>query len=255
MHVLLIDGLNLIRRVHAGVPRLEDSDKHNQTLENACENSLRRALRYHQPSHVICAMDTEEPSWRDGIFPDYKKNRRPMPDDLRLQLVRIISRFNIIGVGTVSVDGFEADDLIASIARKVVEGGGSVTILSTDKSFCQLASDRVHVYDHFSSCRHDENYIREKFGVDAPQLVDLFALAGDRSLNIPGARGIGLRTAAKLIREYGDLEAVLLAVENNSLSWAKKIRSSEQSIKLSRCLVRLRSDVSIGVNLRHFRLN
>ena len=95
MHVLLIDGLNLIRRVHAGVPRLEDSDKHNQTLENACENSLRRALRYHQPSHVICAMDTKEPSWRDEIFPDYKKNRRPMPDDLRLQLVRIISRFNI----------------------------------------------------------------------------------------------------------------------------------------------------------------
>ena len=93
MHALLIDGLNLIRRVHAGVPRNEDSIGHSQAVEEACVASLRRALRRHRPSHALCAMEYERQSWRGTLFPDYKKNRRPMPDDLRSALTQIVSRF------------------------------------------------------------------------------------------------------------------------------------------------------------------
>ena len=116
------------------------------------------------------------------LFPDYKKNRRPMPDDLRSALGQIVSRFLAQGVGTVSVPGFEADDLIASIAQKVSEAGGRATVLSTDKSFCQLISNSVSVYDHFAAQDRDTEYVRQRFGVEPERLADLFALAGDSSL-------------------------------------------------------------------------
>jgi len=199
-------------------------------------------------------MDSEAPSWRHELFPEYKKNRHPMPSDLRSQLGRIISRFDSLNVRTVLVEGFEADDVIASITRQVVAAGAPATILSTDKSFFQLISDHVHVYDHFASRHRDQNYVRQKFGVEAAQLPDLFALAGDSSLNISGARGIGLRTAEKLLGEYRNLESVLGAVKNTSASWAKKIRDSEESVRLALCLFTLRADVSVGANLREFRI-
>ena len=141
MHALRIDGLNLIRRVHAGVPGTQDPAGHSETVKAACVASLRRALRRHQPSHALCTMEYEGPSWRGTLFPNYKKNRRPMPDDLRSALGQILSRFLTLGVGTVSAPGYEADDLIASIAKKVTKVGGRTTVLSTDKSYCQLISN------------------------------------------------------------------------------------------------------------------
>ena len=253
MHALLIDGLNLIRRVHAGVPGTEDPTGHSEAVEEACVASLRRALRRHQPSHALCAMEYEGPSWRGTLFPDYKKNRRPMPDDLRSALGQIVSRFLAQGVGTVSVPGFEADDLIASIAQKVSEAGGCATVLSTDKSLCQLISNSVSVYDHFAAQDRDTEYVRQRFGVEPERLADLFALAGDSSLYIPGARGIGLRTAAKLLDDYGDLESILAAVGEIPGSRGRKIKDAKEAVMLAQRLVTLRSDVNVGTNLSQFR--
>jgi 5'-3' exonuclease len=255
MHALLVDGLNLIRRVHAGVPKSEDPTENSEAVEEACVASLRRALRHHQPSHALCAMEYEGPSWRGTLFPDYKKNRRPMPDDLRSALGQIISRFLAQGVGTVSVPGFEADDLIASIAQKVTEAGGRATVLSTDKSFCQLISNSVSVYDHFAGQGRDAEYVRQRFHLEPERLVDLFALAGDSSLHIRGARGIGLRTAAKLLEDYGDLESVLAAAEEIPGSQGRKIQDAKEAVMLAQRLVTLRSDINVGANLSQFRFS
>ena len=176
-----------------------------------------------------------------------------LTDDLRLVLGQIVSRFLAQGVGTVSVPGFEADDLIASIAQKVAEAGGRATVLSTDKSFCQLISNSVSVYDHFAAQDRDTEYVRQRFGVDPERLADLFALAGDSSLHIPGARGIGLRTAAKLLDNYGDLKSVLAAIGEIPGSQATKIQDAKEAVMLSQRLVTLRSDVNIGANLSQFR--
>ena len=255
MQALLIDGLNLIRRVHAGVPGREDPTGHSEAVEEACVASLRRALRHHQPSHALCAMEYEGPSWRGTLFPDYKKNRRPMPEDLRSALAQIVSRFLTQGVGTVSVPGFEADDLIASIAQKVAEAGGRATVLSTDKSFCQLISKSVSVYDHFAAQDRDTEYVRQRFGVDPERLVDLFALAGDNSLHIPGARGIGLRTAAKLLDDYGDLDSILAAAGEIPGNRGRKIQDAKEAVMLAQRLVTLRSDINVGANLSQFRFS
>ena len=176
-----------------------------------------------------------------------------MPDDLRSVLGQIVSRFLAQGVGTVSVPGFEADDLIASIAQKVAEAGGRATVLSTDKSFCQLISNSVSVYDHFAAQDRDTEYVRQRFGVEPERLADLFALAGDSSLHIPGARGIGLRTAAKLLDDYGDLESILAAVGEIPGSRGRKIKDAKEAVMLAQRLVTLRSDVNVGTNLSQFR--
>jgi protein Xni len=253
MHVLLIDGLNLIRRVHAGVPERGDSDEYKNSVEEACIASLRRALRQHHPSHVLCVLDGEGPSWRSALFPDYKKSRQPMPDKLRIWITQIVERFDNEGVGTVIVSGVEADDLIASIALKIVEAGGRVTVLSTDKSFCQLLSIGISVYDHFSGQERDHRYVQERYGVEPDQLVDLFALAGDSSLDIPGIRGIGVRTAAKLLRDYRGLEDVFAAADGISGSLGSKIMYGKEAARLAYRLVALCGDASVGVNLKNFR--
>jgi protein Xni len=198
-------------------------------------------------------MEYEGPSWRGTLFPDYKKNRRPMPDDLRSALSQILSRFLAQGVGAVSLPGFEADDVIASIAHKVAEAGGRATVLSTDKSFCQLISNSVSVYDHFAAQDRNTEYVRQRFGVEPERLADLFALAGDSSLNIPGARGIGLRTAAKLLDDYGNLESVLAEVGKIPGSRGRKIQDAKEGVMLAQRLVKLRSDINVGANLNQFR--
>ncbi len=154
MHALLIDGLNLIRRVHAGVPG-EDETQHADAVLNACVASLRRALRRHQPSHALCALDGEGPSWRRDLFSDYKKLRKPMPEDLRLLLPRVIERFAKLGVASIEITAFEADDVIASVADRLAKVGSAVTILSTDKSFCQLLGPNLWVLVHQFADRQD----------------------------------------------------------------------------------------------------
>ena len=144
MHALLIDGLNLIRRVHAGVPG-EDETEHADAVLNASVASLRRALRRHQPSHALCALDGEGHSWRRDLFSDYKKLRKPMPEDLRLLLPRVIERFAELGVASVEITAFEADDIIASVADRLAKAGSAVTILSTDKSSASYWVQR-HVF-------------------------------------------------------------------------------------------------------------
>ena len=181
------------------------------------------------------------------------RSRRPMPDDLRSALGQILSRFLAQGVDTVSAPGFEADDLIASIAQKVTEAGGRTTVLSTDKSFCQLISSSVSVYDHFAAQDRNSEYVRQRFGVEPERLADLFALAGDSSLNIPGARGIGLRTAAKLLDDYGNLESILAAVGEIAGSLGRKIQDAKEAVMLAQRLVTLRSDINVGANLSEFR--
>ena len=254
MHALLIDGLNLIRRVHAGVPG-EGEAQHADAVLNACVASLRRALRRHQPSHALCALDGEGPSWRRDLFSDYKKLRKPMPEDLRLLLPRVIEHFAKLGVASIEITAFEADDVIASVADRLAKVGAAVTILSTDKSFCQLLGPKIRVHDHFADREHDRAWVKQRFGVEPEQLVDLFALAGDSSLGIRGIYSIGVHTAVKLLTDYGNLEGVLDAGDTIGGRLGAKVRSGVADAWLAARLVALRRDVSLDTNLKAFRFD
>lgn len=255
MKALLIDGLNLVRRVYAAVPGDESSPEHFEGALESSINSIRRALDELAPTHAVCVFDAGGKNWRHEMFPDYKRNRPPMPEPLRLNLRRVEEAIENLGVRCVSVPNVEADDVIATIAVNIAAHDGQVVILSTDKSMCQLAGDRIRIRDHFAGRDLDRAYIKEKFGVTPSQLTCLLGLMGDKSLNIPGVKSIGARTAAKLINEHGTLEEMLSKAKEIPGRPGKALSAEAAQARLSVALVRLKTDVKVGINLNELRLS
>lgn len=255
MKALLIDGLNLVRRVYAAVPGDESSPEHFEGALESSINSIRRALDELAPTHAVCVFDAGGKNWRHEMFPDYKRNRPPMPEPLRLNLRRVEEAIENLGVRCVSVPNVEADDVIATIAVNIAAHDGQVVILSTDKSMCQLAGDRIRIRDHFAGRDLDSAYIKEKFGVTPSQLTCLLGLMGDKSLNIPGVKSIGARTAAKLINEHGTLEEMLANAKEIPGRPGKALSAEAAQARLSVALVRLKTDVKVGINLNELRLS
>lgn len=253
MNVVVIDGLNLIRRVHAAVSSAAGGSD-DASVSRSCVGSLRRILARQRPSHALCVMDTEGPSRQHREFVDYKANRKPMDAALKALLPRILEAFEAEGVGSLAVEGFEADDVIATIAARVGQAGGNVTIVSTDKLLCQLVTGRVRIYDHFSNRYMDRQAVTRRFDVPPESLATLFGLAGDASLNITGVRAVGVHTAARLIHELGTLDAILAAAADMRGHLGAKLRAGADDARLALRLLTLRTDVDVGVNLKDFRL-
>jgi DNA polymerase-1 len=198
--------------VYAAQPG-DDGPAKAEGAKVSCVQSLRRALNECRPSHAIIVFEGSEPGWRHLLFRDYKHGHAPMPEALREVLPAYREAFAAAGVTSFELPRVEADDVVGTLAVKVAEAGGRAVILSTDKIFLQLLSDRIVVRDHFKQQDLDRAYVVERFGVPPEQLIDLLALAGDSTNGIPGVPGIGVKTAAKLIAEHGSLEAILAAAD------------------------------------------
>ena len=250
---LIVDGLNLIRRVYAATPMGEPSAHFDSAL-GATVQSLRRALTEVSPTHAVVVFDGAEPTWRHELYFDYKAGRKPMPEELRAGLDRYREAFSKLEVSSVSKPGIEADDVAATLATGVATHDGKAIILSTDTAFCQLISERIVVRDHFQKRALDAGYVREKFGVRPGELVDLWALAGSSTTHIPGVPGVGLKTAAKLLEEHGDFDAVLQAAPGMKGKLGESLRGNAELARLSQKLARLRTELELGWNLRSFRL-
>ena len=255
MKALLVDGLNLVRRIHAAVPGAESGDResHMKRVVSASVSSLERALRFHQPSHAVAVFESSAPTWRHHLFPDYKKNRRPMPGPLRDGIPTLKDAFRDTGVESLERPGYEADDIIATIAGKIAAGGGFSTILSTDRHYCQLLNDHIRVYDHFGQRPLDRDLIWNRFGVEPRDLPFFLALAGDSGKSVPGIAGIGPHTAARLVMEYRDLDSLLdAAVEMTGRIGAKVLHGAE-SARTALALFRFKTDIALGINLNQLR--
>jgi protein Xni len=250
---LIVDGLNLIRRVYAAAP-LGEPSAHFDSALGATVQSLRRALTELSPTHAVVVFDGGEPTWRHQLYPDYKAGRKPMPEELRAGLDRYREAFSKLFVPSVEKPGIEADDVVATLATGVAAHDGRAIILSTDTAFCQLISERILVRDHFQKRALDEGYVREKFGVRPGELVDLWALAGSGTTNIPGVPGVGVKTAAKLLEEHGSLAGVLEAAARMTGKLGETLRRNVELARLSQELARLRSNLELGWNLKAFRL-
>lgn len=252
INVLLVDALNLIRRVHAAHPDGEDLQGVNSSIAT-CVQSLERSLHECQPTHAICVFEGQGKSWRNDIFAGYKAGRQPMPDNLKQNLGLFKEAFEASGVKSIEKQGLEADDIIATLACKIASRNGSVIILSTDKIFLQLLSERIRVRDHFKRAFLDRDYVQEKFGIQPCQLVDLLSLAGDSTNTIPGVPGVGQKTAAKILAEFSTLESVLENRESIEGRTGRAIADHAQDALLAQRLIRLRGDIEMGLNLRLFR--
>ncbi|MEL7166843.1 MAG: DNA polymerase, partial [Pseudomonadota bacterium] len=244
-HLHLIDGSAFIfRAYHALPPLTRKSDGLPIGAVSGFCNMLHRYVEGNHgpdaPTHVAVIFDKGSHTFRNDIYDLYKANRDEMPEDLRPQIPLTRTATEAFNIACKEKEGYEADDIIATLAVQAREAGGRVTIISSDKDLMQLVGDGVEMLDAMKNRRIDREGVFEKFGVYPERVVDVQALAGDSVDNVPGAPGIGIKTAALLINEYGDLDALLERAEEikQPKRRATLIDHADQ-IRLSRQLVRL----------------
>lgn len=247
--LLIIDGLNLVRRMHAA----QKDDTHIDGLAPRLSSACQKLIQYHQPSHAVIVWDGKQQSWRKRLYEDYKKDRKPMPAALEAGLGDIKQALADAGVQSIDADS-EADDVIATLATKMVKAKGAAIIVSTDKGFTQLTHPQISQWDHFAQAAITVEEREAKLGVDHGQFIDYLALAGDSGNKVPGVPGIGPKSAMELLRTYRTLANIYASIENIGAKQAKKLESGKQLARMSYKLVQLQIDMPLEVNLSQFRL-
>jgi DNA polymerase-1 len=248
-HVYLVDGSGYIfRAFHALPPLTRPSDGLPVgAVHGFCAmlwKLLRETRASEAPTHFAVIFDASEKTFRNEIYQDYKAHRPPAPEELIPQFPLIRDAVKAFNVACIEQLGFEADDLIASYARQVVDAGGDVTIVSSDKDLMQLVRPGVVMFDAMKAKKIGRDEVLEKFGVPPDKVVDVQSLAGDSTDNVPGVPGIGVKTAAELINEYGDLDSLLeRAGEIKQPKRREKLIEFAEQARISRDLVRLKDDV------------
>lgn len=208
-----------------------------------------------KPDYFVCAFDVDGPTFRDKLFADYKANRSPMPDDLRLQIPMIYQMLEAMRIPVVGIQGYEADDVIATLACAGAERGMDVFICSSDKDCRQLLKERIHIFNLRKREVFDVASLEKDWGVRPDQVVDLQTIVGDSIDNIAGVPGIGIKTGAKLLQEYETLENLLEHI--GEVPGAKKqenLRAAAATLPLARQLVRLATDVPIKMDWDEWQL-
>ena len=254
-HLHLIDGSAFIfRAYHALPPLTRKSDGLPVGAVSGFVNMLQRYVESNNgadaATHVAVIFDKGSHTFRNDMYDLYKANRDAMPEDLRPQMPLTRTATKAFNIACEEVEGFEADDIIATLAHQGRNAGGRVTIVSSDKDLMQLVGDGVEMLDPMKNKRIDSDGVVEKFGVRPNRVVDVQALAGDSVDNVPGAPGIGIKTAALLINEYGDLETLLdRAGEIKQPKRRESLLDNRAQIELSKRLVQLDCDMTLDFTL------
>ncbi|MBW7974574.1 DNA polymerase I [Bradyrhizobium sp. BR 10289] len=254
-HIFLVDGSGYIFRAYHALPplnRKSDGLQVNAVLGfcNMLWKLLRDMPEDNRPTHLAIVFDKSEITFRNRIYPEYKAHRPPAPDDLIPQFALIREAVRAFDLPCLEQVGFEADDLIATYARQASERGATTTIVSSDKDLMQLVNDKITMYDTMKDRRIGVPEVIEKFGVPPEKVVEVQALAGDSTDNVPGVPGIGIKTAAQLIVEYGDLEQLLFrAPEIKQPKRREALIENAEKARISRQLVLLDDKVDLDVPL------
>ena len=250
-HVVLIDASGFIfRAYHAIQQPLTNSQGTPVAAVYGYTQMLLKQIDDLQPDHIAVIFDSARETFRNDISPDYKANRPEPPEDLVVQFPLVRQATEAFNLDCIEMPGYEADDLIATYTQLAVNAGAEVTIISSDKDLMQLVSEHVTMLDTIKNRRIGPEQVVEKFGVTPDKVVDVQALAGDSIDNVPGVPGIGVKTAAQLINDYGDLDTLLeRASEIKQTKRRESLIEHADKARLSRQLVHLRTDVPVTFQL------
>ena len=206
--------------------------------------------------HIAVIFDHARKTFRNDIYEDYKAHRPPPPDDLIPQFDMVREATLAMNVAAVEMAGYEADDLIATYSKQASARNAEVVIVSTDKDLMQLVTGTIKMYDAVKNTFIDTEKVVEKFGVGPEKVIDVQALAGDSADNVPGVQGIGIKTAASLINEFGSLEEVLTnASEIKQKKRSEALIEQAELARISKQLVTLKQDVPVEVKIEEFKFN
>jgi DNA polymerase-1 len=247
--LVLVDGSSYLFRAYHGLPQLSSPTGHPTGAIYGVLNMLRKLIRDEQPDRVAVVFDAKGKTFRNDIYPEYKANRPPMPDDLRVQIEPLHQIIRAQGFPLVSIEGVEADDVIGTMSCQATEQGYQVLISTGDKDMAQLVNENVRLINTMNNHFMDEVAVVDKFQVRADQIVDYLALMGDSSDNIPGVPKVGPKTAARWIGEYGDLKAVMAHADEFKGKVGEYLRESLGFLPMSYELATIKLDCDTGVSI------
>ncbi|HEX9836862.1 MAG TPA: DNA polymerase I [Alphaproteobacteria bacterium] len=254
-HVFLVDGSGYIFRAFHALPPMTRPDGTPVNAVYGFTQMLLKLVADSDAEYLAVIFDSARRNFRNEIFADYKANRDEPPDELKPQFGLIREATRAFSLPSVEKEGFEADDLIATYARKAAAEGKEVIIVSSDKDLMQLVGPHVRMLDPIKNRMIGPDEVAERFGVPPDKVVDVQALAGDSTDNVPGVPGIGVKTAAELINTYGDLDTLLArAGEIKQPKRRETLMTNADKARMSRELVRLRDDVEMTETLEDFAL-
>ncbi|MBM9605473.1 DNA polymerase I [Desulfopila inferna] len=246
----LIDGSAYIYRAYHAIAPLTNSKGIPTNAVFGFVNILRRLIKDKAPHYLCVAFDSRGPVFRHEMYPEYKGNRPDMPEDLAVQIPYIKALVKGYNIPCFEEDDFEADDIIASLAVKLGDQGHDVIIVSGDKDLLQLVNDRVVMWDPMKDKIMTPEEIEKKYTIKTSDLLDYFALIGDSSDNVPGVPGVGPKTAAKLLHEYGSLAGIYDNIHSmKKTKMRDRLIDNKESAYLSRDLIRLKEDVEVVSSL------
>ena len=256
--MFIIDGHSLLYKAYFAIRGLSTREGMPTNGIFGFAQMLFRVIKETEPHYLIVTFDSEGPTFRKEIYEDYKANRPIMPGDLQLQLPYLDRMLDALKVSRLSKKGYEADDLIATIASQAEKEGWQTRIVSADKDLFQLVNEKTHVlrFSKKQIIEYDPARVEEKMGVPPDKITDLFGLIGDTSDNIPGIKGVGPVTATRLLREFNNMEDILEKTSQiNNAKLRDKLRNNAEKARLSKRLATVKSDVPLDVQTKNFRFD
>ncbi|MFM2485833.1 5'-3' exonuclease H3TH domain-containing protein [Celerinatantimonas yamalensis] len=252
--LLIIDALNLIRRFDAiSQKQHQQPEARFQATLSSTLSAIEKLIKRFIPSHIVAVFDQAGPDWRNTLYSDYKANRQPMPTYLADGLATIQDSLLTQGIDSLLNPAIQADDLIATIASKATEHHLPTVIVSTDHGFWQLLGEsQLTIYNYFNKVLITPDSVLQRYQVNCRQLVDYWALTGSSSVNLKGVPGIGAKTAAQLIGQYGSLNALLQCAKGENTR-VDKVLAHQDDAKLTAKLMQLLTDLPLGFNLKQLR--
>ncbi len=247
--LVLVDGSSYLYRAFHAMPDLRAPDGQPTGAIRGMVNMLAALQKEHPADYAVCVFDASGPTFRDALYPEYKANRSPMPDDLRAQIAPIHEVVRLLGWTVLAVPGVEADDVIGTLAQQAAAQGVQVLISSGDKDLSQLVSERITIIDTMNGKRRDVAGVTAEFGVPPAQMIDFQALVGDAVDNVPGVHKVGPKTAAKWLAEFGSLDALMVRAGEVKGAAGENLRAALAWLPTARQLVTIKTDCDLGAEV------
>ena len=258
--LFLLDAYAIIYRSYyafINAPRINSKGMNTSTIMGFC-NTLNEVLTKEKPTHIAVAFDHGK-TFRHDVFPAYKAQRQETPEDIKLSIPIIKDILNAYNIPILQVDGFEADDIIGTIAHKADLAGMQTYMVTPDKDYAQLVTENVFMYRPRHGGGYDTmgpNEVCEKYGIDnTAQVIDLLGLMGDSADNFPGCPGVGEKTTVKLIMQFGNIETLLSSTDQIKGKMREKVEGAKEDIKMSKFLATIRQDVPVTITFDEMKVS
>jgi len=250
----LIDGSAYIYRAYHAIQSLSNAKGFPTNAIFGFTRMLLKLIEERTPDYIGMFFDAKGPTFRHELYAEYKANRPPMPEDMAVQIAPIKTVTEAFRIPVFEMAGYEADDLIGTMARRAEAAGFEVVMVTGDKDFVQLLTDRISIWDPMKDKTSDIRTVRESFGVEPDQIIEVMGLSGDTSDNVPGVPGIGQKTALTLVRTFGNMDQLYERVDEiTKKKQHENLVTYKDQALLSRKLVTINTHAPLTVDLEDFR--